>query len=153
MKVRIATRKSPLAIWQAEYVKQLLAKNHPDLSIELVPLTTKGDKIIQSDSLLTGGKGLFVKELESALLSNQADIAVHSMKDVPMVFPQGLRLAVICQRADPRDALAASQYQNFNALPYGATIGTSSQRRQCQLKALRPDLKIKKFARQYKYPD
>ena len=143
MKLRIATRKSPLAIWQAQHIKQLLLKNHPDLVVELVPMTTQGDRVSQSQDKTPAGKGLFVKELESALLSDKADIAVHSMKDVPMFFPDGLALAVICQRDDPRDALIAIDYKDFNDLPPGAQIGTSSLRRQCQLKALRPELKMK----------
>ncbi|WP_196139157.1 hydroxymethylbilane synthase [Aliikangiella sp. G2MR2-5] len=141
--LRIATRKSPLALWQAEFVKAELEKFHPDLTVELVPMSTKGDKILDTPLAKIGGKGLFVKELEVAMLENRADIAVHSMKDVPMEFPEGLGLEVICEREDPRDAFVSNQYQSIDALPQGAVVGTSSLRRQCQLKARRPDLVIK----------
>jgi len=141
-KLRIATRKSPLALWQAEHIKQKLQTHHPELQIELLGLTTEGDQHLDSSLQKAGGKGLFVKELEKALLDQRADIAVHSMKDVPMDFPAGLILPVICEREDPRDVLVANQYQTLQQLPQGATIGSSSLRRQCQIKALRPDLKI-----------
>lgn len=142
-RLRIATRKSLLALWQAEYVKAELLKHHPDLSIELVPLTSRGDKILDVPLAKVGGKGLFVKELEQALLDGQADIAVHSMKDVPMEFPEGLGLCVICPREDARDAFVSNRYNNFDELPTGSVVGTSSLRRQCQLLAARPDLTVK----------
>mgnify|MGYP001011178857 FL=1 len=141
--LKIATRQSPLALWQANYVKNCLQQLYPDLTIELVPMVTKGDVILDSPLAKIGGKGLFVKELENALLMKEADIAVHSMKDVPMQFPEGLGLAVICQREDPRDAFVSHSYRTFAELPQGAVVGTSSLRRQCQLKALRPDLDIR----------
>lgn len=141
--LKIATRQSPLALWQANYVKDRLQQLYPDLTIELVPMVTKGDVILDSPLAKIGGKGLFVKELENALLNKEADIAVHSMKDVPMQFPEGLELAVICKREDPRDAFVSHSYRTFAELPQGAVVGTSSLRRQCQLKALRPDLDIR----------
>ena len=141
--LKIATRQSPLALWQANYVKDRLQQQYPDLTVELVPMVTKGDVILDSPLAKIGGKGLFVKELENALLNKEADIAVHSMKDVPMQFPEGLGLAVICQREDPRDAFVSHSYRTFAELPQGAVVGTSSLRRQCQLKALRPDLDIR----------
>lgn len=141
--LKIATRQSPLALWQANYVKDRLQQLYPGLTIELVPMVTKGDVILDSPLAKIGGKGLFVKELENALLNKEADIAVHSMKDVPMQFPEGLGLAVICQREDPRDAFVSHSYRTFAELPQGAVVGTSSLRRQCQLKALRPDLDIR----------
>lgn len=141
--LKIATRQSPLALWQANYVKDRMQQLYPDLTIELVPMVTKGDVILDSPLAKIGGKGLFVKELENALLTKEADIAVHSMKDVPMQFPEGLGLAVICQREDPRDAFVSHSYRTFAELPQGAVVGTSSLRRQCQLKALRPDLDIR----------
>jgi len=141
--VRIATRKSALALWQAEYVKAQLEHFHPDINVELVPMTTKGDIILDTPLAKVGGKGLFVKELEVAMLENRADIAVHSMKDVPVDFPEGLGLAVICPREDPRDAFVSNTYASLSDLPQGAIVGTSSLRRQCQLKAQRPDLDIR----------
>ncbi len=141
-RLRIATRESPLALWQAHYVKTALQAQHKELAVELVPMTTRGDQILDSPLAKVGGKGLFVKELECAMLADEADIAVHSMKDVPMEFPDGLGLAVICEREDPSDALVSNQYQSLDALPEGARVGTSSFRRQCQLKRLRPDLTI-----------
>ena len=141
--IRIATRKSPLALWQAEFVKAELEKFHPGLQVELVPMSTKGDKILDTPLAKIGGKGLFVKELEVAMLENRADIAVHSMKDVPMEFPEGLGLEVICEREDPQDAFVSNKYSTIAELPQGAVIGTSSLRRQCQLKAKRPDLDIR----------
>lgn len=140
--VRIATRKSPLALWQANFVKDSLLAHHPGLEVELVPMTTRGDQILDSPLAKVGGKGLFVKELERAMLDDEADLAVHSMKDVPMEFPEGLGLAVICEREDPADALVSNQYESLEQLPSGARVGTSSFRRQCQLKNLRPDLEI-----------
>ncbi|PNL92857.1 hydroxymethylbilane synthase [Aggregatibacter aphrophilus] len=141
--LKIATRQSPLALWQANYVKECLQQLYPDLIVELVPMVTKGDVILDSPLAKIGGKGLFVKELENALLNKEADIAVHSMKDVPMQFPEGLGLAVICKREDPRDAFVSNSYRTFDELPQSAVVGTSSLRRQCQLKALRPDLDIR----------
>jgi hydroxymethylbilane synthase len=141
--IRIATRKSALALWQANFVKAQLEHFHPDLTVELVPMTTKGDVILDTPLAKVGGKGLFVKELEVAMLENRADIAVHSMKDVPVEFPDGLGLAVICEREDPRDAFVSNRFASLDDLPQGAVVGTSSLRRQCQLKAMRPDLVIK----------
>lgn len=141
--LRIATRKSALALWQAEYVKAQLEKFHPNLVVDLVPMTTKGDIILDTPLAKVGGKGLFVKELEVAMLEGRADIAVHSMKDVPVEFPEGLGLSVICPREDPRDAFVSNTYQALSDLPEGAIVGTSSLRRQCQLKAMRPDLEIR----------
>ena len=140
--IRIATRESPLALWQAEFVRDELLSRYPNLQVELVGMTTKGDIILDTPLAKIGGKALFVKELEVAMLENRADIAVHSMKDVPMEFPEGLGLAVICEREDPTDAFVSNQYANLDALPRGAKVGTSSLRRQCQLRALRPDLEI-----------
>jgi hydroxymethylbilane synthase len=141
--LRIATRKSALALWQAEYVKAELEKYHPDLTVELVPMTSRGDKILDVPLAKVGGKGLFVKELEHAMLEGEADIAVHSMKDVPMEFPEGLGLAVICPREDPRDAFVSNTFESLDSLPQGAVVGTSSLRRQCQLLARYPHLQIK----------
>ena len=141
--VRIATRKSALALWQAEYVKAQLEHFHPGINVELVPMTTKGDIILDTPLAKVGGKGLFVKELEVAMLEGRADIAVHSMKDVPVEFPDGLGLEVICPREDPRDAFVSNTIKSFEDLPQGAIVGTSSLRRQCQIKALRPDLDIR----------
>jgi len=141
--VRIATRKSALALWQAEYVKAQLEYFHKEITVELVPMTTKGDIILDTPLAKVGGKGLFVKELEVAMLENRADIAVHSMKDVPVEFPEGLGLEVICPREDPRDAFVSNTINSLAELPQGAVVGTSSLRRQCQIKALRPDLDIR----------
>jgi len=140
--IRIATRKSPLALWQAEYVSDRLRHHHPGLEIELIKMTTQGDKILDTPLAKLGGKGLFVKELENGILEGTADIAVHSMKDVPVELPEGLHLPVICEREDPRDAFVSNQHETFYSLPQGARVGTSSLRRQCQLKAERPDLEI-----------
>lgn len=141
--IRIATRKSALALWQAEFVKAELLKHHPQLQVELVPMSTQGDKILDTPLAKIGGKGLFVKELETAILEGRADIAVHSMKDVPVDFPPGLMLSTICQREDPRDAFVSNQFTSLAQLPAGAVVGTSSLRRQSQLKALRPDLQVR----------
>ncbi len=141
--LRIATRESPLAMWQAEYVKAALEACHPQLQIELLPMTTRGDQILDAPLAKIGGKGLFMKELEVAMLEGRADIAVHSMKDVPMAFPEGLQLAVICEREDCRDAFVSNDFNTLDELPQGAVVGSSSLRRQCQLKALRPDLEIR----------
>ncbi|MFZ7282896.1 hydroxymethylbilane synthase [Avibacterium avium] len=140
--LKIATRRSPLALWQANYIKDRLTQLYPQLTVELVPMVTKGDVILDTPLAKIGGKGLFVKELENALLNGEADIAVHSMKDVPMQFPAELGLSVICKREDPRDAFVSNSYRTLDELPEGAVVGTSSLRRQCQLKALRPDLNI-----------
>ena len=141
--IRIATRQSLLALWQAEYVAARLKECHPGLEVELVKMVSRGDKILDTPLAKIGGKGLFVKELEEGLLSGDADIAVHSMKDVPMEFPEGLHLAVICEREDPRDAYVSNNYKSFDELPQGAVVGTSSLRRQCQVLARRPDLEVK----------
>ncbi|HDY90765.1 hydroxymethylbilane synthase [Pseudoalteromonas sp. AS84] len=141
--VRIATRKSALALWQAEFVKAELERFHADVRVELVPMSTQGDIILDTPLAKIGGKGLFVKELEQAMLDGRADIAVHSMKDVPVEFPEGLELYTICEREDPRDAFVSNNFANLNELPQGAIVGTSSLRRQCQIKALRPDLDIR----------
>jgi len=141
--VRIATRKSPLALWQAEFVKAQLEHFHPNIQVELVTMVTKGDKILDTPLAKVGGKGLFVKELETAMLEGRADIAVHSMKDVPVEFPEGLGLQVICEREDPRDAFVSNNFNNIDELPQGAIVGTSSLRRQCQIRAARPDLIIR----------
>jgi len=141
--VRIATRKSPLALWQAEHISQRLKELHSDVDVELVTMVTQGDKILDTPLAKVGGKGLFVKELEQGMLRGDADIAVHSMKDVPVEFPDGLKLAVICEREDPRDAFVSNTYSSLEDLPQGAIVGTSSMRRQCQLRESRPDLVIK----------
>ncbi|MBA6409018.1 hydroxymethylbilane synthase [Pseudoalteromonas sp. 5Ae-yellow] len=141
--VRIATRKSALALWQAEFVKAELERFHADVRVELVPMSTQGDIILDTPLAKIGGKGLFVKELEQAMLDGRADIAVHSMKDVPVEFPEGLELHTICEREDPRDAFVSNNFANLSELPQGAIVGTSSLRRQCQIKALRPDLDIR----------
>ena len=140
--IKIATRKSPLAIWQAEFVRESLLNLHPELNIELIRMTTQGDKILDTPLAKVGGKGLFVKELEHGILAGDADIAVHSMKDVPMAFPTGLHLPVICQREDPRDAFVSNNYTSLDDLPMGSRIGTSSLRRECQLRNHRPDLDV-----------
>jgi hydroxymethylbilane synthase len=139
----IATRESPLALWQAEYVRSQLLKHWPFLSITLLPMRTSGDQFLPEKGAAQGGKGLFVKELEEALLDKRADLAVHSMKDVPAECPDGLFIAAICGRENPFDAFVSPQYAHFQDLPKGALVGTSSLRRQSQLLALRPDLCIK----------
>lgn len=141
--IRIATRKSALALWQAEYVKARLEAAHPDVTVSLVPMVSRGDKLLDAPLAKIGGKGLFVKELETALLDGEADIAVHSMKDVPMDFPEGLGLYCICEREDPRDAFVSNRYESLDDLPQGSVVGTSSLRRQAQLLARRPDLEIR----------
>lgn len=141
--LRIATRKSPLAMWQAEHIKARLQALHPGLVVELVTFTTQGDKILDVPLAKIGGKGLFVKELEVAMLDGRADIAVHSMKDVPMEFPEGLELGVICARENPQDAFVSNTYNTLDDLPQGAIVGTSSLRRQCQIQQMRPDLQIR----------
>jgi hydroxymethylbilane synthase len=141
--LRIATRKSQLALWQAEHVAALLREAHPGLQIELVPLLTQGDRIQDRSLAAIGGKGLFIKELEVAIEDLRADIAVHSMKDVPADLPHGLTIGAVLKRVDPRDALVtASGIARLEDLPRGAIVGTSSLRRQAQLYALRPDLSI-----------
>ncbi len=140
--LKIATRKSPLALWQAEEVARLLKKYHPDLEIELVTMTTQGDKILDTPLAKIGGKGLFVKELEVGMLEGIADIAVHSMKDVPMAFPEGLHLAVVLERENPRDAFVSNTYKSLAELPLNSKVGTCSLRRQTQLKEARPDIEI-----------
>jgi len=140
--LRIATRKSPLAMWQAEFVQAELKKLHPDLVVELIPISTKGDKILDVALSKVGGKGLFVKELEIAISEGRADIAVHSIKDVPMHLPEGFELPVICARGVPFDAFVSNDFEHLDDLPVGAIVGTSSLRRQAQLLARRPDLQI-----------
>ena len=142
-KVRIATRKSPLALWQAKEVARRLEILHEGIKVKIIGLTTRGDQILDSPLAKIGGKGLFVKELEHALLTDQADIAVHSMKDVPVEFPFGLGLAAILKREDPRDALVSNRYENLETLPANARIGSSSLRRQMQLAAHFPKFQIK----------
>jgi len=141
--LRIATRQSPLALWQAHFVADALRAHHPGLTVELLTMVTRGDKILDTPLAKIGGKGLFVKELEIAMLEGRADLAVHSMKDVPMAFPEGLGLTAICVREDPRDAFVSNHFADIDALPPGAVVGTSSLRRQCQLRRYRPDLAIK----------
>ncbi len=140
--IRIATRESPLALWQARHVAQELQKLYDGLRVELIGMTTQGDRVLESTLASVGGKGLFVKELEQALLDRRADIAVHSMKDVTVDFPEGLALSVIMQRADPRDVFISNAFAALAELPEGSCVGTSSLRRQCQLYAHRPDLEI-----------
>ncbi len=140
--LKIATRQSPLALWQAEHIRARLEALHTDLKVELVTFVTQGDKILDTPLAKIGGKGLFVKELEAALLDGRADLAVHSMKDVPMALPEGLNLAVMCEREDPLDAFVSNTYNHFDELPQGAKVGTSSLRRKCQILKQRPDLEI-----------
>ncbi|MFC6168098.1 hydroxymethylbilane synthase [Acinetobacter terrestris] len=140
--LKIATRQSPLALWQAEHIRARLEALHADLKVELVTFVTQGDKILDTPLAKIGGKGLFVKELEAALLDGRADLAVHSMKDVPMALPEGLSLAVICEREDPLDAFVSNTYNSFDELPQGAKVGTSSLRRKTQILKQRPDLNI-----------
>ena len=139
----IATRESPLALWQAEYVQAQLQRAHPGLTVNLLGMTSRGDQLLDVPLAKVGGKGLFVKELETALLERRADIAVHSMKDVPMEFPEGLGLGVICEREDPSDAFVSNHHSSVEALPAGSVVGTSSLRRECQLRARRPDLQVR----------
>ena len=140
--LHIATRKSPLALWQTEHVRAALLTHHPDLVIDLIRMTTQGDRILDAPLAKVGGKGLFVKELEQGLHEGIADIAVHSMKDVPVELPPGLEIPVILAREDPRDAFVSNHYASVQALPRGARVGTSSLRRQSQLRANRPDLTV-----------
>ena len=139
----IATRESPLALWQAEYVRSALETAHPGLTVALLGMTSRGDQLLDMPLAKVGGKGLFVKELETALLDGSADIAVHSMKDVPMAFPRGLGLGVICEREDPSDAFVSNRFKSLEELPAGSVVGTSSLRRECQLRSRRPDLQVK----------
>lgn len=140
--LRIATRQSRLALWQAQHVASRLREAHPGLLVELVPMTTQGDRILDRSLAQVGGKGLFIKELEIAIAEGRADIAVHSMKDVPSDMPPGMTLAAMLPRADPHDAFVSLRHESFNTLPPGARVGTSSLRRQCQLKDERPDLQM-----------
>jgi hydroxymethylbilane synthase len=143
MSLTIATRESPLALWQAEFVQSALREAHVGLDVNLLGMTSRGDQLLDVPLAKVGGKGLFVKELENALLDRTADIAVHSMKDVPMTFPEGLSLGVICQREDPTDAFVSNVFETLDLLPAGSVVGTSSLRRECQLRANRPDLTVK----------
>ncbi|MGN6224964.1 hydroxymethylbilane synthase [Pseudoxanthomonas sp.] len=143
MKLRIATRKSPLALWQSEHVAERLRAAHPDLDVELVPMSTRGDEVLDRSLAAIGGKGLFLKELEVAMLRDEADCAVHSLKDVPMDLEPPFALAAILARADAADAFVSNRYQDLDALPQGAIVGTSSLRRQAQLRARRPDLQLR----------
>ena len=139
----IATRQSPLALWQANFIKDKLTALYPDLTIELLTMVTRGDKILDTPLAKIGGKGLFVKELEQALYEHHADIAVHSLKDVPMILPNGLTLGAYCQRHAPTDAFVSNKYRHLDEMPKGTILGTSSLRRECQLRKYRPDLTIK----------
>ncbi len=141
--LRIATRKSPLALWQTEHVAALLRAAHPGLQVELVPLSTRGDEVLDRSLAAIGGKGLFLKELEEAMQRGEADCAVHSLKDVPMLLEPGFDLPAILQRADPADAFVSNDFDGIDALPEGARVGTSSLRRQAQLRARRPDLQLR----------
>ena len=141
--ITIATRESLLALWQAEYVRSELQRVHPGLEVRLLGMTSRGDQLLDVPLAKVGGKGLFVKELETALLDGSADIAVHSMKDVPMTFPEGLRLGVICEREDPRDAFVSNHYESLDDLPAGSVVGTSSLRRECQVREARPGLTVR----------
>jgi hydroxymethylbilane synthase len=141
--ITIATRESPLALWQARFVQSALQRTHPGLEVRLLGMTSRGDQLLELPLAKVGGKGLFVKELESALLDRSADIAVHSMKDVPMEFPEGLELGVICEREDPSDAFVSNRYHGVEQLPPEAVVGTSSLRRECQLRERRPHLRVK----------
>ncbi len=140
--IRIATRNSPLALWQANYVRDALLDVHKQVQVELVPMTTRGDQLLDRSLSAVGGKGLFLKELQTSLLSGDADIAVHSMKDVPVSLPDGLEIPVVMRREDPRDAFVSNRYQNLHALPDGSRVGTSSLRRVSQLKHAFPNLEF-----------
>lgn len=141
-RIRIATRKSALALWQAEHVAEALRRYHPGLEVELVKMVTQGDRILDVPLAKVGGKGLFVKELEQGLMDGRADIAVHSLKDLPADLPAGLHAPVVLRREDPRDAFVSQRFAHFDELPREARVGTSSLRRQAQLRAHRPDLDI-----------
>lgn len=140
--IRIATRQSPLALWQADTVADRLRETHANITVELLKITTKGDRILDTPLSKIGGKGLFIKELEVAMLEGHADIAVHSMKDVTAEMPEGFVLAAVLERGDPCDALVSNRYTSLDELPHGARIGSSSLRRQCQLRAYRPDFEV-----------
>lgn len=140
--LKIATRKSPLALWQAEHVKAELESRYSELTVELVPMSTKGDEILDRSLAAIGGKGLFLKELERAMLAGEADLAVHSMKDVPGELPAGLHIAAVLTREDPRDAIVSNDVASLEDMPKGSVLGTSSLRRQAQMLSLRPDLDI-----------
>jgi len=140
--LRIGTRRSPLALWQANHVRDRLRALNPALAVELVKITTEGDRILDRSLALVGGKGLFIKELEQALLDGRADLAVHSTKDMTVDLPEGLQLVAICEREDPRDAFVSNKYASLAELPHGARVGTASLRRQCQLRATYPALTI-----------
>ncbi|OOR93202.1 hydroxymethylbilane synthase [Moraxella caviae] len=142
-KLTIATRQSPLALWQANFIKNALETLYPAMQVELLEMVTRGDKILDTPLAKIGGKGLFVKELETALYEKRADIAVHSLKDVPMVLPEGLTLGAYCERHAPTDAFVSNDFSSLDELPKGAVLGTSSLRRECQIRAARPDLTIK----------
>ena len=141
--LRIATRKSPLALWQSEHVAARLRQAHPGLSVELVPMSTRGDEVLDRSLAAIGGKGLFLKELELAMQRGEADCAVHSLKDVPMQLEPGFELPAVLERADPADAFVSNAFDGIAALPHGAVVGTSSLRRQAQLRARRPDLQLR----------
>lgn len=141
-KLIIATRKSQLALWQSNFIKECLEKRYPNLSINLQGFKTKGDVLLDAPLAKIGGKGLFTKELEESMLRGEAHLAVHSLKDVPSFFPQGLTLAAVCKREEPNDALLSDKFENLNALPKGAKVGTTSLRRKMQLLLKRPDLNI-----------
>ncbi|MCG5534146.1 hydroxymethylbilane synthase [Halorhodospira sp. 9621] len=140
--LRIATRRSQLAMWQAEHIAAELQRLHPGLEVELVPMSTRGDEILDQPLARIGGKGLFMKELEDGMLRGDADLAVHSMKDIPWRLPDGFALAAVSDRADPRDAFVSNHYTDLDELPHGARVGTASLRRQCQIMDRRPDLHI-----------
>ena len=140
--VRIGTRNSQLALWQAEFVRAAILKAHPDCRVELVEILSEGDRTLDIPLYNAGGKGLFLKELETALLDGSIDLAVHSMKDVTVSLPDGLAIPVVCEREDPRDAFVSNRYASFNELPPGARVGTCSLRRKCQLAEARPDLEL-----------
>lgn len=140
--LRIATRSSPLAMWQAEEVSRQLTERYPELNVSLLQMKTRGDKLLDAPLAKVGGKGLFVKELEAGILEGRADIAVHSMKDVPVNFPQGLELGLIMEREDPRDAFVSNRYQSLDDMPEGGLVGTSSLRRQTQIRERYPHLEV-----------
>ena len=140
--IKIATRKSILALWQSEHIKARIESKHNDIKVELIGMKTKGDVILDTPLAKIGGKGLFTKELEDSMLKGETDIAVHSLKDVPVVFPEGLKLAAICSREDTRDAMISEKFAKFSDLPHGARVGTTSLRRKMQLLIMRPDLEI-----------
>ena len=140
--IKIATRKSILALWQSEHIKARIEAQHKGIKVELVGMKTKGDVILDTPLAKIGGKGLFTKELEDSMLKGETDIAVHSLKDVPVVFPKGLKLVAICSREDTRDAMISEKFAKFSDLPRGARVGTTSLRRKMQLLIMRPDLEI-----------